>query len=184
MPRAWQVGLQSDHPAAGRLTSNSFPDLCSNLEVDEVEIFSLIEEQIPKYKIRADNITSFAGTVNQDFEFVQFPALNIPDNIGLGLTSDQIRETLNYFREYLWSSLLRSYEWKRNHEWDDVGSRDILGRWLIHWWSRALGTRLKPAPARRRKLILAFPVVGAEERQLIVFRLCKSLRVHIWANSG
>lgn len=75
-------------------------DLCSSLEVDEVEIFSLIEEQIPKYKIRADNITSFAGTLNQDFEFVQFPALNIPDNIGLGLSSDQIRETLNYFREY------------------------------------------------------------------------------------
>lgn len=76
-------------------------DLCSSLEVDEVEIFSLIEEQIPKYKIRADKIISFAGTSNQDFEFVQFPALNIPETIGLGLSSDQIRETLNYFREYL-----------------------------------------------------------------------------------
>ncbi|CRL00359.1 CLUMA_CG013630, isoform B [Clunio marinus] len=72
-------------------------DLCSNLEIDEVEIFSLIKEHIPKYKIRADNITTFAGTTNQDFEFVQFPALNIPDNIGLGLNPDQIRETLNYF---------------------------------------------------------------------------------------
>lgn len=72
-------------------------DLCSSLEVDEVEIFSLIEDQIPKYKIRADKIISFAGTSNQDFEFVQFPALNIPETIGLGLSSDQIRETLNYF---------------------------------------------------------------------------------------
>lgn len=80
--------------------SPSFSDLCSSLEVDEVEIFSLIEEQIPKYKIRTDRIISFAGTSNQDFEFVQFPALNIPDTIGLGLNSDQIRETLNYFREY------------------------------------------------------------------------------------
>lgn len=81
-------------------------DLCSSQEVDEVEIFSLIEEQIPKYLIRADKITSFAGTSNQDFEFVRFPALNIPETIGLGLSSDQIRETLNYFREYLNSSKL------------------------------------------------------------------------------
>lgn len=71
------------------------------MEVDEVEIFSLIEEQIPKYRIRADNITSFAGTSNQDFEFVQFPALNVPENINLGLTSEQARETLNYFCEYI-----------------------------------------------------------------------------------
>lgn len=77
----------------------SSTDLCSSQEVAEVEIFSLIEEQIPKYKIRADQITSFAGTANQDFEFVQFPALKIPDNINLALTSDQIRETLNYFRK-------------------------------------------------------------------------------------
>lgn len=76
-------------------------EICCNVEVDEVEIFSLIEEQIPKYRIRADNITSFAGTSNQDFEFVQFPALNVPENINLGLTSEQARETLNYFCEYI-----------------------------------------------------------------------------------
>ncbi|CAH1710267.1 unnamed protein product [Chironomus riparius] len=76
--------------------ASTVTDLCSS-DADEVEIFSLIEEQIPKYKVRACKITNFSGTSNQDFEFVKFPALNVPENIGLGLTSDQIRETLNYF---------------------------------------------------------------------------------------
>lgn len=30
-----------------------------------MEIFSLLEEQIPKYKIRADTLTQFAGYENQ-----------------------------------------------------------------------------------------------------------------------
>ena len=103
MPAAWQVWIDTQPwifcPCI--YFHLSIADLCSSLEVDEVEIFSLIEEQIPKYRIRADNITSFAGTSNRDFEFVQFPALNLPDNIGLGLNTDQIRETLNYFRKFM-----------------------------------------------------------------------------------
>jgi hypothetical protein len=39
-------------------------ELCGT-DIDEVEIFSLIEEQIPKYKVRADKITNFSGTSNQ-----------------------------------------------------------------------------------------------------------------------
>lgn len=40
-------------------------DLCSSEHLPEVEIFSLLEEQIPKYKIRADSLTQFAGYENQ-----------------------------------------------------------------------------------------------------------------------
>jgi hypothetical protein len=40
-------------------------DLCSSEQLPEVEIFSLLEEQIPKYKIRADCLTEFAGCENQ-----------------------------------------------------------------------------------------------------------------------
>lgn len=40
-------------------------DLCSSECLDEVEIFSLLEEQIPKYKIRADTLTQFSGYENQ-----------------------------------------------------------------------------------------------------------------------
>lgn len=70
-------------------------DLCSSEQLPEVEIFSLLEEQIPKYRIRADCITQFVGYENQDFA-IQFPALPIPVD-GLGLTKDQTRECLNYF---------------------------------------------------------------------------------------
>ncbi|XP_037913728.1 trafficking kinesin-binding protein milt isoform X3 [Hermetia illucens] len=70
-------------------------DICSCETLPEVEIFSLLEESIPKYKIRADAITQFAGYENQDW-FVPSPALPIPPE-GLHLTKEQIRETLNYF---------------------------------------------------------------------------------------
>lgn len=105
------------------MTNNSI-DLCSSEHLPEVEIFSLLEEQIPKYKLRADTLTQFAGYQNEvstiyirkielSFHlslnllkkihfpkdwFVPSPALQIPEG-GFGLNSDQIRETLNYFRK-------------------------------------------------------------------------------------
>ncbi|KFB46169.1 hypothetical protein ZHAS_00014170 [Anopheles sinensis] len=72
-------------------------ELCSAEDLPEVEIFSLLEEQIPRYKIRADTTTTFGGYENQDW-FVQYPALPIPTE-GLGLTTEQTREALNYFRK-------------------------------------------------------------------------------------
>ena len=37
-------------------------DICNNSEiVDEVELLTLVEEQIPKYKLRYDTITQFSG---------------------------------------------------------------------------------------------------------------------------
>lgn len=74
-------------------------ELCSSENLPEVEIFSLLEEQIPKYKVRSDFLTDFSGYSNQDW-FVPTPALEIPTE-GLGLTKEQTRETLNYFRKYL-----------------------------------------------------------------------------------
>lgn len=73
-------------------------DLCSSENLPEVEIFSLLEEQIPKYKIRNDFLTDFAGYANEDW-FVPAPALPIPVE-GLGLTKEQTRECLNYFRKF------------------------------------------------------------------------------------
>ncbi|XP_004533932.1 trafficking kinesin-binding protein milt isoform X2 [Ceratitis capitata] len=70
-------------------------ELCSSENLPEVEIFSLLEEQIPKYKVRSDFLTDFSGYSNQDW-FVPAPALQIPTE-GLGLTKEQTRETLNYF---------------------------------------------------------------------------------------
>ncbi|XP_059222104.1 trafficking kinesin-binding protein milt isoform X1 [Stomoxys calcitrans] len=73
-------------------------DLSSSEHIPEVEIFSLLEEQIPKYKIRSDFLTDFAGYSNHDW-YVPSPALQIPTD-GLGLTKEQTRETLNYFQNY------------------------------------------------------------------------------------
>ncbi|XP_064539159.1 trafficking kinesin-binding protein milt isoform X2 [Drosophila montana] len=70
-------------------------DLCSSENLPEVEIFSLLEEQIPKYKVRSDFLTDFSGYANEDW-FVPAPALTIPVE-GLGLTKEQTRECLNYF---------------------------------------------------------------------------------------
>ena len=36
-------------------------EVCSGGELPEVEIISLIEEQIPKYRLRADTLTQFQG---------------------------------------------------------------------------------------------------------------------------
>lgn len=36
-------------------------EVCSGGELPEVEIISLLHENIPKYKLRADTLTSFSG---------------------------------------------------------------------------------------------------------------------------
>jgi trafficking kinesin-binding protein 1 len=35
--------------------------VCSGEELPEVEIISLLEEQIPRYRLRADTLTQFQG---------------------------------------------------------------------------------------------------------------------------
>ncbi|KAK3908446.1 Trafficking kinesin-binding protein 1 [Frankliniella fusca] len=71
-------------------------DVCSSEELPEVEIISLLHEQIPRYRLRADTLTQFTGYENQDW-YIPSPALK---PVETALTPDQIRETLNYFREY------------------------------------------------------------------------------------
>lgn len=78
--------------------------MCSD-DLPEVEIFSLLEEQIPRYKLRADSLTTFAGYENQDW-FIPAPALR-PEEQEIPLTPDQIRETLNYFSKFFWINELR-----------------------------------------------------------------------------
>ncbi|EGI69930.1 Trafficking kinesin-binding protein 1 [Acromyrmex echinatior] len=70
-------------------------DVCSGEELPEVEIISLLEEQIPRYRLRADTLTQFQGYENADW-FIPAPALKSED-VDLKLSPDQIRETLNYF---------------------------------------------------------------------------------------
>ncbi|KAJ8681195.1 hypothetical protein QAD02_016982 [Eretmocerus hayati] len=76
--------------------AETITEVCSGEELPEVEIISLLEEQIPRYRLRADTLTEFAGYENADW-FI--PSAKVAqDEQDLKLSPDQIRETLNYFR--------------------------------------------------------------------------------------
>lgn len=111
-----------------------FTDICIRDNLPEVEIFSLLEEKLPKYRVRADFLTDFSGYANNDW-YIKAPALDVPDK-GLGLTKEQARETLHYFREYRnlinkSNSMRKCYiEWNAINKWVNfsnfVSKRDII----------------------------------------------------------
>lgn len=82
-------------PERATQDQETITELCSGETLPEVEIISLLEEQIPRYKLRSDTLTKFGGYENQDW-FIPSPALEV-DEADLKLSPDQIRETLNYF---------------------------------------------------------------------------------------
>uniref|UniRef100_A0A8C2WUZ0 Trafficking kinesin protein 1 n=1 Tax=Cyclopterus lumpus TaxID=8103 RepID=A0A8C2WUZ0_CYCLU len=65
-------------------------DVCNNTDLPELEIISLLEEQLPVYKLRADTIFGY----EQD-DWLHTPLVD-PDS-PLDLTTEQIEETLKYF---------------------------------------------------------------------------------------
>uniref|UniRef100_A0A672S7Y3 Trafficking kinesin-binding protein 1-like n=1 Tax=Sinocyclocheilus grahami TaxID=75366 RepID=A0A672S7Y3_SINGR len=69
-------------------TSNS--DVCNSTELPEVEIISLLEEQLPVYRLRADCVYGY-----EHDDWIHTPLIS-PDT-RIDLTSEQIEETLNYF---------------------------------------------------------------------------------------
>jgi len=60
---------------------------------DEVEILSLLEEKLPKYKLRADSLTKFSGYQNDDFSGIPYPVLEDFSPV----TPEQAYLTLGYF---------------------------------------------------------------------------------------
>uniref|UniRef100_A0A8C9W5A9 Trafficking kinesin protein 1 n=1 Tax=Scleropages formosus TaxID=113540 RepID=A0A8C9W5A9_SCLFO len=71
--------------------SLSFPtDVCNSTDLPEVEIISLLEEQLPHYKLRADTIYGY----DHD-DWLHTPLIS-PDAC-VDLTTEQIEETLKYF---------------------------------------------------------------------------------------
>ncbi len=71
-------------------------DVCYQDDLAEVDLISLIEEQIPRYVLRVDTLTDFAGYDNSDW--IQTPCL--PPDTQLDLTPELIEETLRYFSKY------------------------------------------------------------------------------------
>lgn len=64
--------------------------MCNSTDLPEVEIISLLEEQLPHYKLRADTIYGY----DHD-DWLHTPLIS-PD-AALDLTTEQIEETLKYF---------------------------------------------------------------------------------------
>ncbi|XP_056141594.1 trafficking kinesin-binding protein 1 isoform X1 [Lampris incognitus] len=65
-------------------------DVCNSTDLPELEIISLLEEQLPVYRLRADTIFGY------DHEDWLHTPLVAPD-AALELTAEQIEETLKYF---------------------------------------------------------------------------------------
>uniref|UniRef100_A0A8C1T1T5 Trafficking protein, kinesin binding 1a n=1 Tax=Cyprinus carpio TaxID=7962 RepID=A0A8C1T1T5_CYPCA len=65
-------------------------NVCNSTDLPEVEIISLLEEQLPHYKLRADTIYGY----DHD-DWLHTPLIS-PD-VNLDLTTEQIEETLKYF---------------------------------------------------------------------------------------
>uniref|UniRef100_A0A674P8V6 Trafficking kinesin protein 1 n=1 Tax=Takifugu rubripes TaxID=31033 RepID=A0A674P8V6_TAKRU len=65
-------------------------DVCNSTDLPELEIISLLEEQLPVYKLRADTVFGY----EQD-DWLHTPLVE-PD-VALDLTTEQIEETLKYF---------------------------------------------------------------------------------------
>lgn len=68
--------------------------MCNNTDLPELEIISLLEEQLPVYKLRADTIFGY----DQD-DWLHTPLLG-PD-AAIDLTTEQIEETLKYFCKFV-----------------------------------------------------------------------------------
>ena len=74
--------------------------------VPEVEIVSLLQEHIPKYKLRADYLTQYTGYSNLDFSTstcegltIQTPTITAEQELKVrgGLTPDEAEAALDYF---------------------------------------------------------------------------------------
>ncbi|KAL4616919.1 trafficking kinesin-binding protein 1-like [Arapaima gigas] len=70
--------------------AETITDVCNSTDLPEVEIISLLEEQLPHYKLRADTIYGY------DHDDWLHTPLIYPD-ANVDLTTEQIEETLKYF---------------------------------------------------------------------------------------
>uniref|UniRef100_A0A9J8DB83 Trafficking protein, kinesin binding 1 n=1 Tax=Cyprinus carpio carpio TaxID=630221 RepID=A0A9J8DB83_CYPCA len=77
-------------PHAHYRDAETITDVCNSTELPEVEIISLLEEQLPVYRLRADCVYGY-----EHDDWIHTPLIS-PDT-RIDLTSEQIEETLNYF---------------------------------------------------------------------------------------
>lgn len=69
-------------------------DVCNSTDLPEFEIISLLEEQLPVYRLRADTVYGY------DLDDWLHTPLVAPD-ARLDLSTEQIEETLKYFCKFV-----------------------------------------------------------------------------------
>ncbi|TSK34854.1 Trafficking kinesin-binding protein 1 [Bagarius yarrelli] len=74
--------------------AETITDVCNSTDLPEVEIISLLEEQLPHYQLRADTLYGY----DHD-DWLHTPL--IPPDINIDLTTEQIEETLKYFQGFI-----------------------------------------------------------------------------------
>ncbi|XP_051528112.1 trafficking kinesin-binding protein 1 [Myxocyprinus asiaticus] len=77
-------------PVQGFHDVSTLTDLCSSVDLPEVEIVSLLREELPTYTLRADHVFGY-----EHDDWLHIPL--VPAEAAIGLTQEQIEETLKYF---------------------------------------------------------------------------------------
>ncbi|XP_078286170.1 uncharacterized protein LOC144610980 [Rhinoraja longicauda] len=80
---------EARHAGSGHKDAGTITDVCNSIDLPEVEIISLLEEQLPHYRLRADTIYGY----DHD-DWLHTPLIS-PDTT-IDLTNEQIDETLKY----------------------------------------------------------------------------------------
>ena len=95
--RPTHLQLDTARPAAKRNSKDcsTITDLSTGPNLPEVEIVSLVEEAIPRYKLKQDYLAEFGGPEHGDWT-VKTPVLT-PAEHSVGLTPEQAEATLDYF---------------------------------------------------------------------------------------
>uniref|UniRef100_A0A3B3QQT3 HAP1 N-terminal domain-containing protein n=1 Tax=Paramormyrops kingsleyae TaxID=1676925 RepID=A0A3B3QQT3_9TELE len=70
--------------------AGTITDVCNSTDLPEVEIISLLEEQLPHYRLRADTIYGY-----EHDDWLHTPLISA--DVSFDLTTEQIEETLKYF---------------------------------------------------------------------------------------
>ena len=67
---------------------STLTEVHSSRDLPEVEIISLVSDDLPRYRLRADYLTEFGGYGHDDFEVIRTPVL--PKDAATNLTAEQV----------------------------------------------------------------------------------------------
>lgn len=93
-------------------------DVCSNEDLPEVELISLLEEQLPQYRLKVDSLFLYE---NQDW--AQSP--HQQHHASGALSPVLAEETFRYMSEYFFFAFLEFAHWNKNHDYLSVDFQSV-----------------------------------------------------------